>query len=165
MRFTVAVGTLRCDVRGQRSALSLPRLGDENVWPILYSIDKTGSHRIGQNVIRFLAQAFFLAKPMFEEIALPFNLQGLRDPFFPFAYDCLNSLFSFWKREQQVHVVWHQHYEMCVPNSLRVSISDGFENAVRDRGTCELILSALFARDCNEIARFTRIDPQRYAMW
>src|SRR5256885_9786610 len=90
---------------------------------------------------------------MFKKVALPFDVQSFRSPFLPLTDNCLNSLFSFWKREQEVHVVCHQHYETCVPNSLRVSISGGFENAVRDRGTCELIVSALFARDCNEIDR------------
>src|SRR2546430_11211778 len=102
---------------------------------------------------------------MFKKVALPFDVQSFRSPFLPLTDNCLNSLFSFWKREQEVHVVCHQHYETCVPNSLRVSISGGFENALPDRGPCELILSALFARDCNELVRFTRIAPQRYATW
>ena len=85
------VGTPRCGVR-TGSALSLPWFRNENVWPILCSLDKAGPHRIGQNVIRFLTQALLLAKPMFKEIAMPVNVQGLGSPFFPFADDGLNAL-------------------------------------------------------------------------
>ncbi len=64
-----------------------------------------------------------------------------------------------------MHMVGHNHHEMCVPNSLRVSIFDRFENAVRDLGMCKLVLPALLAADGNKIMRFTRINPKRHIMW
>src|ERR1700720_795280 len=79
---------------GQRGALSLPLFPHEDVGPILRRIGQLCSHWICQNIIGFFAKAFFLAKTMFEEIALPFDLKSLGGPFFPFAYNCLNAFVS-----------------------------------------------------------------------
>ena len=70
---------------GQRSALSLPGLGDETGWPILDSLYKTGSHRIRENVISLFAKALLFAQTMFEKIALPIDLQTFGSPFLPFT--------------------------------------------------------------------------------
>src|SRR5438093_13230763 len=94
------VGTPRCGVRGQRSALSLPRLGDENVRPILRSLDKACTNWICEDVVSLFTKTFFFAQPMFKKVALRFDVQSFRSPFLPLTDNCLNSLFSFWKREQ-----------------------------------------------------------------
>src|SRR5204863_1091507 len=63
-----------------------------------------------------------------------------------------------------MHVIWHQHLEMCVPNSLCISMFDRFENGLCEGAMCELILSALFAADRNKIVCFAGIDPKRDIM-
>src|SRR5205809_4256146 len=63
-----------------------------------------------------------------------------------------------------MHVIWHQHHEMCVANSLRISMFDRFENGLREGAMCELILSALFAANRNKIVCFAGIDLKRDIM-
>src|SRR5436190_15757355 len=63
-----------------------------------------------------------------------------------------------------MHVIWHQHREMCVPNSLSISMFDRFENGLREGAMCELILSALFAANRNKIVCMAGIDPKRDIM-
>jgi len=63
-----------------------------------------------------------------------------------------------------MHVIWHQHREMCVPNSLCISMFDRFENGLREGAMCELILSALFAANRNKIVCIAGIDPKRDIM-
>jgi len=63
-------------------------------------LGKPSPNWIEKNVISLFAKAFFLAKTVFEEIALSFNLQNLGSPFLPFAHNYLNAFFRVWKREQ-----------------------------------------------------------------
>ena len=92
------VGTPRCGVRGQRSALSLPRFREKNVGLIFCFLSQSGPNWIQKNIIGLFAKAFFFPEPMFKEIALPLNLQGLCRPFLPFAHDCLHALLAFRER-------------------------------------------------------------------
>ena len=65
-----------------------------------------------------------------------------------------------------MHMVGHNQDEMRVPNSLRVSIFDRFENAVGDPAIRQLILPALFAVNRSEVVGTPRggVRGQRSAL-
>ncbi len=102
---------------------------------------------------------------MLKEIALPIDLQSFRSPFFPFADDRLDSSLSDWKREHQVHVIRHNHGQMCVPYALRIPVLDGFNNAICRDVVGKLVFPTKFAVQGNEVVRLARVNPQGNIVW
>src|SRR6476660_5130619 len=145
---------------GQRSALSLPGLGDEHVWPVLSSFDKACTNRVRQDIISFLTKAFFLPQAMFKEITLPIDLQTFGSPFLPFTQNRLHPLCHLGKQNDYVHVVRHYDDEPNVPNSLFVSIFDRLDQIGCDLVMCQLIHSTSSATNRNKVTGLARINPE-----
>jgi len=145
---------------GQRSALSLPGLGDEHVWPVLSSFDKACTNRVRQDIISFLTKAFFLPQAMFKEITLPIDLQTFGSPFLPFTQNRLHPFCHLGKPNDYVPVDGHYDGEPNVPNSLFVSIFDRLDQIGCDLVMRQLIDSTPSATNRNKVTGFARVYPE-----
>ena len=59
-----------------------------------------------------------------------------------------------------MNVVWHKQGEMCVPDTLCISVDSCFKYLGRYRSIRQLVLAARHATNCNEIIRLAWIDPE-----
>ena len=88
--------------------------------------NETGTHWIIENVIGLLGEAFIVAHPMVEIIALPLNNCRSRDDSFEIADDIRERCFAV-DSDQQMKVIRYQKKKVQVPSSLRVIQPRGCE--------------------------------------
>ena len=136
-------------------------VGEINKRPRFGTVCQAFPYGIAQNIIRLVPAAFLVSQPVFEEITLPANAQGLSRPFLPFADDELDGFVGWWKGNQCMNMIGHEQKDIRPPKILLLPMPDRFKECIGDLVGGQLIRSTQFAIDGNEVNLPLRINPWR----
>ena len=99
--------------------------------PLLRLIDKSGTNRVHQNVVRFFIGRFLPPEPVVEKIPLPGEATMAACPSLEICNRPPHRVSRVWKTEQCVRVVRHQKEDPAIPRRGLLPVAHGAEDRLR----------------------------------
>lgn len=98
---------------------------DETMWPGAWIADQSSAHGIHEDIIRFVADGFFLPQPMIEEIVLPMEVAYPGGPAFEVEDSLPHGMVWIGKTEQGMHMIWHDKENADKPDTVLMTVNGG----------------------------------------